>query len=75
MKRIASILCVFTILLFGGSLIYSVATEKSSQKKEKIEVKYEEPQLDSLCSMHLPSEFENRKTKVIYLNSLIDEEN
>lgn len=75
MKSIISILSILVILSFLGGLLYSIIKENPSQKRNNIKIKYAEPQLDSLCSMHLPSEFENRKTKVIYLNSLIDEEN
>ena len=72
MKKTISILSVFTILLFGGSLIYSIATEKPLERKKMQIETFEEQKLDSLCSLHLPYDFEMRKKKVIYLNSLVE---
>lgn len=70
MKIAISILSVFTILLFAGSVIYSIATEKPL-KRTKTQIRpFKEQKLDSLCSLHLPSDFEMRKKKVIYLNNL-----
>ena len=72
MKKTISILSVFTILLFGGSLIYSIVTEKPSERTKTQIEPFEEQKLDSLCSLHLPYDFEMRKKKVIYLNSLVE---
>ena len=72
MKKTISILSVFTILLFGGSLIYSIATEKPLERTKMQIEPFEEQKLDSLCSLHLPYDFEMRKKKVIYLNSLVE---
>ena len=72
MKKTISILSVFTILLFGGSLIYSIVTEKPSERKKTQIEPFEEQKLDSLCSLHLPYDFEMRKKKVIYLNDLVE---
>lgn len=72
MKKAISILSVFTILLFGGSLIYSIVTEKPPERTKMRIEPFEEQKLDSLCSLHLPYDFEMRKKKVIYLNDLIE---
>ena len=72
MKKTISILSVLTILLFGGSLIYSIATEKPLERKKMQIEPFEEQKLDSLCSLHLPYDFEMRKKKVIYLNDLVE---
>ena len=72
MKKTISILSVFTILLFGVSLIYSITTEKPSERTKTQIEPFEEQKLDSLCSLHLPYDFEMRKKKVIYLNSLVE---
>ena len=72
MKKAISILSVLTILLFGGSLIYSIATEKPSERTKTQIEPFEKQKLDSLCSLHLPCDFEVRKKKVIYLNDLVE---
>ena len=72
MKRTISILTILTMLFFASSVIYSIVKEKPLKRtKMKIEP-FKEQKLDSLCSLHLPYDFEMRKKKVIYLNDLIE---
>ena len=64
---------VLAILLTSVGIIILKVNEKPLEAIKTQTERFEQSKLDSLCSIPLPTNFESRKKKVMFLNQLIEE--